>query len=128
MIKMAIEKRLMENQGHQISLNNNVLERKIAKIFCYFVIFHYNHIVLQYSLLVMHYLLMLLLIAFLARLGLALFKKRNVLDKPGNDLKFTRKPVPTLQGIFVYLITLAVLAIFHREFFTSPLVQGFLVG
>jgi UDP-N-acetylmuramyl pentapeptide phosphotransferase/UDP-N-acetylglucosamine-1-phosphate transferase len=33
-----------------------------------------------------------------------------------------------LQGIFVYLATLAVLAVFHWEFFTSPLVQGFLVG
>jgi UDP-N-acetylmuramyl pentapeptide phosphotransferase/UDP-N-acetylglucosamine-1-phosphate transferase len=43
-------------------------------------------------------------------------------------LKGTRKPVPTLQGIFVFLITLIVLAVFHWEFFYSPLVQGFLVG
>jgi UDP-N-acetylmuramyl pentapeptide phosphotransferase/UDP-N-acetylglucosamine-1-phosphate transferase len=71
---------------------------------------------------------MLLVIIGIARVGLKLFKKWKILDRPGNDLKNTRKPVPTLQGIFVYVITLVVLAIFHQEFFASPLVQGFLVG
>jgi UDP-N-acetylmuramyl pentapeptide phosphotransferase/UDP-N-acetylglucosamine-1-phosphate transferase len=61
----------------------------------------------------MHYLLMLLVIILLARGGLKWFKKWNILDKPGNDLKNTRKPVPTLQGIFVYCITLLVLAVFR---------------
>jgi quinol-cytochrome oxidoreductase complex cytochrome b subunit len=76
----------------------------------------------------MHYLLMLLVIALIARLGLVLFRKWKMLDKPGADLKGTRKSVPTLQGIFVYLIFLALLAIFHPDFFSSSLVQGFLVG
>ncbi|MDR0650062.1 MAG: hypothetical protein LBG59_01285 [Candidatus Peribacteria bacterium] len=43
-------------------------------------------------------------------------------------MKNTRKPVPTLQGIFVYVITLVVLALFHWELFFSPLIQGFLIG
>ncbi|MDR2540661.1 MAG: hypothetical protein LBD11_02510 [Candidatus Peribacteria bacterium] len=76
----------------------------------------------------MSYLGILLLTLLLAWAGLYLFKKWKILDKPGNDLKNTRKPIPTLQGIFVYLMVLAVLAIFHPDFFLSPLVQGFLVG
>ena len=71
---------------------------------------------------------MFLIISLIAWLGLVLFRKWKILDKPGNDLKDTRRPVPTLQGIFVYLVTFVVLAIFHWEFFLSPLVQGFLVG
>ncbi|MDR0859602.1 MAG: hypothetical protein LBO09_01075 [Candidatus Peribacteria bacterium] len=76
----------------------------------------------------MSYLGILLVTILLAWAGLSLFKKRKILDKPGNDLKNTRKPIPTLQGIFVYIMVLAILAIFHPEFFFSPLVQGFLVG
>ncbi|MDR0370056.1 MAG: hypothetical protein LBH96_06255 [Candidatus Peribacteria bacterium] len=45
------------------------------------------------------------------------------MDKPGADLKGTRKPVPTLQGIFVYVICLVVLALFHPDFFSNALVQ-----
>jgi UDP-N-acetylmuramyl pentapeptide phosphotransferase/UDP-N-acetylglucosamine-1-phosphate transferase len=76
----------------------------------------------------MHYLWMLLVIILLARLGLFLFRKWNILDKPGVDIQHTRKSVPTLQGIFVYLITLVVIALFQPAFFSSSLVQGFLVG
>lgn len=76
----------------------------------------------------MQYLLILIVVSIVAWFGLRLFKKLNIMDKPGADLKGTRKPVPTLQGIFVYLITLIILAIFHPEFFSSPLIQGFLVG
>lgn len=71
---------------------------------------------------------MLIVVALLAALWLWGFKKLKILDKPGADLKGTRKPVPTLQGIFVYLICFVVLAIFHPDFFSSPLIQGFLVG
>jgi UDP-N-acetylmuramyl pentapeptide phosphotransferase/UDP-N-acetylglucosamine-1-phosphate transferase len=71
---------------------------------------------------------MIVVISLLARGGLLLFKKRNLLDKPGNDLKNTRKPVPTLQGVFVYLITFVVLAMFYPDFFSSSLIQGFLAG
>jgi UDP-N-acetylmuramyl pentapeptide phosphotransferase/UDP-N-acetylglucosamine-1-phosphate transferase len=56
---------------------------------------------------------MLLLVVLIAGLGLFLFKKWKILDKPGNDLKNTRKPVPTLQGIFVYIAVLVILAVFH---------------
>jgi UDP-N-acetylmuramyl pentapeptide phosphotransferase/UDP-N-acetylglucosamine-1-phosphate transferase len=76
----------------------------------------------------MQYLLMVIVVSLLAWFGLWLFKKVNILDKPGADLKNTRKPVPTLQGIFVYVICLVVVAIFHPDFFSSPLIQGFLVG
>jgi UDP-N-acetylmuramyl pentapeptide phosphotransferase/UDP-N-acetylglucosamine-1-phosphate transferase len=76
----------------------------------------------------MSYLGIFLTTLLLAWAGLLLFKRRKILDKPGNDLKNTRKPVPTLQGIFVYFITLIILALFHPTFFFSPLVQGFLVG
>ena len=64
----------------------------------------------------------------IAWLGLWLFKKWNILDKPGADLKDTRKSVPTLQGIFVYVALLGVLAIFYSDFYSSPLIQGFLAG
>ncbi|MDR2416435.1 MAG: hypothetical protein LBD75_07780 [Candidatus Peribacteria bacterium] len=76
----------------------------------------------------MHYLLTFLVIVCIAWLGLNCFKRWKILDRPGNDLKNTRKPVPTLQGIFVYVITLIILALFHWELFSSPLIQGFLVG
>lgn len=69
-----------------------------------------------------------LLAISIATAGITLFKKLNILDKPGNDLKNTRKPVPTLQGIFVYLITICLIAIFHPTMLESSLIQGFLIG
>lgn len=50
-----------------------------------------------------HYVLPLLIGVAVAWIGVMLFRKLRILDKPGNDLKNTRKPVPTMQGIFVYL-------------------------
>jgi len=66
---------------------------------------------------------MFFIIFLVAWLGLTLFKKWKILDKPGADLKHTRKSVPTLQGIFVYIALLCVLAIFHPDFYCSPLIQ-----
>jgi len=51
----------------------------------------------------MNYLLVPIIAAAIARIGLKLFRRLKVLDKPGNDLKNTRKPVPTIQGVFVYV-------------------------
>ena len=81
-----------------------------------------------FSFVCMQYLLMIIICGIMARGGLALFKHLKILDKPGNDIKNTRKPIPTLQGIFVYLIFIALIAILHPDFLMLPLVQGFLAG
>ncbi len=65
-----------------------------------------------------------IIIASIAWWGIALFRKLKILDKPWNDLKNTRKPVPTLQGIFAYLAFLAVFGIISPEYFFSPLFLG----
>ena len=51
----------------------------------------------------MNYLLVPVIAIAMAFIGLRLFRRLKILDKPGNDLKNTRKPVPTIQGIFVYV-------------------------
>jgi len=51
----------------------------------------------------MNYLFVAIIAVVVAFVGLKLFRWLKILDKPGNDLKNTRKPVPTMQGIFVYL-------------------------
>ena len=66
------------------------------------------------------------LVVFLSRCGRKLFQKRNILDKPGKDLHWTRKPVPTMQGIFVYLIFIIVIWLFFPEMWTNRLMLGFL--
>ncbi|MEI8008953.1 MAG: hypothetical protein WCI00_06270 [bacterium] len=43
------------------------------------------------------YLLVPVIAVAVAFVGLKLFRRLNILDKPGNDLKNTRKPVPTIQ-------------------------------
>ena len=63
----------------------------------------------------------------LALCGLFLFKKLHLLDRPWADIAWTRKPVPTLQGVFVYLIFLAVLGIFFHDYFANSVIQGFLI-
>lgn len=65
---------------------------------------------------------------FLAIAWLFLFKRYKILDKPGNDLKNTRKPVPTMQGLVIYAIFLVLIAVFHRDYFLMPIFQGFLAG
>ena len=63
----------------------------------------------------------------IACFGLFLFKKLHILDKPGSDLKNTRKPVPTLQGIFVILIFLIGVWIFFPSYYSSPLFLGLII-
>jgi UDP-N-acetylmuramyl pentapeptide phosphotransferase/UDP-N-acetylglucosamine-1-phosphate transferase len=45
----------------------------------------------------MNYILSFVLAAIIAVIGIWSFKKIRLLDKPGTDLKNTRKPVPTIQ-------------------------------
>ena len=65
-------------------------------------------------------------ITFLSRCGIKIFRKLNILDKPWKDLKWTRKPVPTMQWIVVYIIFLIIIALFFPEMRTNRLLLGFL--
>jgi len=67
------------------------------------------------------YILILVVVSLFASWWLALFKKLNVLDKPWKDLKWTRKPVPTMQWICVFLIFIAVISIFFPEMWLNRL-------
>ncbi len=66
------------------------------------------------------------LTTFLSRCGIKIFRKLNILDKPWKDLKWTRKPVPTMQWIVVYIIFLAIIALFFPEMRTNKLLLWFL--
>ena len=66
------------------------------------------------------------LVTFFSRCGIKIFRKLNILDKPGKDLKWTRKPVPTMQWIVVYLIFIAIIALFFPEMWTNRLLLWFL--
>lgn len=55
-----------------------------------------------------------------------LFKKLWIMDKPGNDLKNTRKPVPTIQWIFVYIAFLLIIRIIYPDFFHQAIFQWLL--
>jgi UDP-N-acetylmuramyl pentapeptide phosphotransferase/UDP-N-acetylglucosamine-1-phosphate transferase len=50
------------------------------------------------------------------------------LDKPGNDLKNTRKPVPTMIGIFVYIGFFALVSICFPDALHSSLFRGLCIG
>jgi len=76
----------------------------------------------------MQYILVPLIAVAFARIGLKLFRRLKVLDKPGNDLKNTRKPVPTIQGIFVYLGFFVSVAILFPEYLSSNLFRGLIFG
>lgn len=71
-----------------------------------------------------NYLLVPVIAAAIAFIGLKLFRWLKVLDKPGNDLKNTRKPVPTIQGVFVYLWFFAIVAILFPQYLHSNLFWG----
>jgi UDP-GlcNAc:undecaprenyl-phosphate GlcNAc-1-phosphate transferase len=66
-----------------------------------------------------HYVLPLAISIAIARLGLFVFRKLGVLDKPWTDLVNTRKSVPTMQGIFVYLAFFVIIAICFPVIFRS---------
>ncbi len=64
----------------------------------------------------------------IALCGLRIFKKRNILDKPWNDLKNTRAPVPTLQGIFAYLSFWVIFLLVFPTHLSSPFFWGLALG
>lgn len=76
----------------------------------------------------MNYLLVPVIAAAIAFIGLKLFRWLKVLDKPGNDLKNTRKPVPTIQGVFVYLWFFAIVAILFPQYLQSNLFWWLIIG
>jgi UDP-N-acetylmuramyl pentapeptide phosphotransferase/UDP-N-acetylglucosamine-1-phosphate transferase len=61
-------------------------------------------------------------------LGLWLFRKLGVLDKPRLYVQPQRDPVPTVQGIFVILIFVVVLGLFFPEYFFTPKLWGLHIG
>lgn len=75
----------------------------------------------------MQYFILFLITVLIAGGGLLIFKKYKLLDKPGSDLKNTRKPVPTLQGIFVFVIFIVGVALIFPEYFSHSLFLGLLV-
>lgn len=76
----------------------------------------------------MNYLFVPIIAVAIAFIGLKLFRWWKVLDKPGNDLKNTRKPVPTIQGIFVYLGFFIIVALLFPEYLHNNLFWGLIVG
>ncbi len=74
------------------------------------------------------YLLVIVIAITFARIGLKLFRWLKVLDKPGNDLKNTRKPVPTIQGIFVYLGFIVSISVLFPQYLSSNLFRGLIFG
>lgn len=60
--------------------------------------------------------------------GKYIFKQLGILDRPGSDLKNTRKPVPTILGVFVMVALIGILALLFPQYFAHRIVQGLLVG
>lgn len=59
--------------------------------------------------------------------GIRIFRKIWILDKPGNDLKNTRKPVPTILGVFIYLGFFGIVAILFPEYLGNNLFWGLMI-
>lgn len=76
----------------------------------------------------MSYLFSFLLAGVIAVAGIFLFKYFKIMDKPGSDLKNTRQPVPTIQGVFVYAGFLTIIAILFPQYFHQPLFLGLVLG
>ncbi len=57
-----------------------------------------------------------------------IFKYFKLLDRPGNDIKNTRKPVPTIQGVFAYLAFILCFCVISPEYIFSPLFLGLVLG
>lgn len=68
---------------------------------------------------ILKYIVSFLFIALVFAIGRFVFKKWNVLDRPGADLKWVRWPVPTLMGIFAYLSFCLVIMIFFPDIFST---------
>lgn len=69
----------------------------------------------------MNYILAILLSIIILFIWLKIFSKFKILDKPWNDLKNTRKPVPTMLGIFAYLWFFAIILILFPNYFSNNL-------
>ncbi len=69
----------------------------------------------------MNYILAIILSILILFIWLKIFSKFKILDKPGNDLKNTRKPVPTMLGIFVYIWFFAIVFILFPSYFSNNL-------
>ena len=76
----------------------------------------------------MNYILVPIIAVAVAFSGLKLFRWLKILDKPGNDLKNTRKPVPTMQGIFVYLGFFISIALLFPQYLHNNLFWGLFFG
>lgn len=59
----------------------------------------------------MQYILPIVLSVVISLIGLWAFRRLGILDKPGTDLANTRKPVPTIQGVFVFFGFIAIIAL-----------------
>lgn len=64
----------------------------------------------------------------IALLGLVSFRRRGVLDKPGPDIIPKRKPVPTMQWIFVFCAIVVWFAIGFPDYLHNAIVQWLLAG
>ncbi len=69
----------------------------------------------------MTYIYVVLLAAIIAIMGVFIFRKLKIMDRPGTDLKNTRKPVPTIQWVFVYGWFLAIIGLLFPEYYHQPL-------
>lgn len=76
----------------------------------------------------MNYILIIVLSIIIMFIWLKVFSKFNILDKPWNDLKNTRKPVPTMLWIFVYLWFFAIIYIIFPQYFNSNIIRWLLAG
>jgi len=76
----------------------------------------------------LQYILVPIIAVAVAFIGLKLFSWLKILDKPGNDLKNTRKPVPTIQGIFVYLWFFISIALLFPQYLHNNLFWGLFLG
>ncbi len=68
-----------------------------------------------------------IVVVFVALLWLVIARSFGVLDKPGRDIS-ARKPVPTIQGIFLCIGLILSVLIWLPEYATHPKVRPFLVG
>lgn len=76
----------------------------------------------------MNYILVPVISILFAFIGLKLFRRLHILDKPGNDLKNTRKPVPTIQWIFVYVGFFVSIAVLFPQYLHNNLFWGLILG
>ena len=76
----------------------------------------------------LNYLLVPIIAVAVAFWGLKLFRWLKILDRPGNDLKNTRKPVPTIQGVFVYLWFFLAVGLLFPQYLHNNLFWGLLIG